>query len=186
MLVVGLGNPGSEYAETRHNAGFMVIDLLAENLRVSYWKEQAGAKVAVTRLGDEDLILAKPQTFMNISGKAVSKLVDAYGVSVPEVIIVHDDLDLPEGSVRVKRGGGHGGHNGLRSLTDQLGGAEYLRVRVGIGRPPGRQDAADYVLEPMRRDAAERLSAMVPTAAQAVLHVLEHGADSAMQEYNAS
>ena len=186
MLVVGLGNPGPEYAETRHNAGFMVVDLLAENLRVSYWKEQAGSKVAVTRLGEEDLVLAKPQTFMNVSGKAVRKLVDMYDATVHEVIIVHDDLDLPEGSVRVKRGGGHGGHNGLRSLTDQLGGGDYIRVRVGIGRPPGRQDAADYVLEPMRRDAAERLSAMVLTAAQAVMHVLENGADSAMQEYNAS
>jgi len=186
MLVVGLGNPGSEYAATRHNAGFMVIDLLAENLRVSYWKEQAGAKVAVTRLGDEELILAKPQTFMNISGKAVGKLIDAYDARVPDVIVVHDDLDLPEGSVRVKRGGGHGGHNGLRSLTEQLGSGDYIRVRVGIGRPPGRQDPADYVLEPMRREAAERLSAMIPTAAQAVVHVLEHGVESAMQEYNGS
>ncbi len=186
MLVVGLGNPGPEYAETRHNAGFMVIDLLAENLRVSYWKEQAGAKVAVTRLGDDELVLAKPQTFMNISGKAVAKLMDAYEAGLADVVIVHDDLDLPEGSVRVKRGGGHGGHNGLRSLTEQLGGGDYVRVRVGIGRPPGRQDAADYVLEPMRREAAERLADAVPTAAQAVLHVLEHGVDSAMREYNGS
>ncbi len=186
IVVVGLGNPGPEYAETRHNAGFMVIDLLAENLRVSYWKEQAGAKVAVTRLGDDDLVLAKPQTFMNISGKAVGKLVETYGAKASEVIVVHDDLDLPEGSVRVKRGGGHGGHNGLRSLTEQLGGGDYIRVRVGIGRPPGRQDPADFVLEPMRREAAERLAAMIPTAAQAVLHVLECGVDSAMQEYNAS
>ncbi len=186
MLVVGLGNPGPEYAETRHNAGFMVVDMLAENMRVSYWKDQAGAKVAVTRLGDEELVLAKPQTFMNISGKAAGKLVELYGAALTDVIVVHDDLDLPEGSVRVKRGGGHGGHNGLRSLTEQLGGAEYVRVRVGIGRPPGRQDPADYVLEPMRRDVAERLSAVIPTATQAVLHVLERGADSAMQEYNGS
>lgn len=186
MLVVGLGNPGPEYAKTRHNAGFMVIDLLAENLRVSYWKEQAGAKVAVTRLGKDDLVLAKPQTFMNISGKAVEKLIAAYDADVTETIVVHDDLDLPEGSVRVKRGGGHGGHNGLRSLTEQLRGSDYIRVRVGIGRPPGRQEPAAYVLEPMRAEAAERLAAMIPTAAQAVLHVLEHGVDSAMQEYNGS
>ena len=184
LMIVGLGNPGPEYARTRHNAGFMVIDLLAENLRVSYWKDEAGAKVGLVRLGDDDLVLAKPQTFMNISGKAVRKLADAYGVDPTDVIIVHDDLDLPEETVRVKRGGGHGGHNGLRSVNEQMG-ADYIRVRVGIGRPPGRQDPADFVLQPMRADAEERLEGVVPHAAQAVLHVLERGVESAMQEYNA-
>lgn len=182
-LVVGLGNPGPEYAETRHNAGFMVVDLLAENLRVSYWRDEAGVKVGLVRLGDDDLVLAKPQTFMNLSGKAIRKLADAYGVPFPEIIVVHDDLDLPEETVRIKRGGGHGGHNGLRSINEQLG-PDYIRVRLGIGRPPGRQDSADYVLEPMRKAAAERLEAVVPTGAQAVLHVLEYGVDRAMQEYN--
>lgn len=184
-MVVGLGNPGAEYANTRHNAGFMVVDLLAENLRVSYWKDEAGAKVGAVRFGDEDLVLAKPQTFMNLSGTAVRRLLDAYDVAPGDLIVVHDDLDLPEETVRVKRGGGHGGHNGLRSLTQALGTSEFVRVRVGIGRPPGRQDPADYVLEPMRREVAERLEAVVPHAAQAVLHVLEHGVESAMQEYNA-
>ncbi|MRS12321.1 MAG: aminoacyl-tRNA hydrolase [Actinobacteria bacterium] len=184
-IVVGLGNPGPEYENTRHNAGFRVIDLLAENLRVSYWKEEAGAKVGLVRFGQDDLVLAKPQTFMNLSGKAVSKLTQAYDADPSEVIIVHDDLDLPEETVRVKRGGGHGGHNGLRSLTESLGTGDFLRVRIGIGRPPGRQDSADFVLEPMSRRVAERLEAQVPHAAQAVLHVLEHGVDSAMQEYNA-
>ncbi len=184
-LVVGLGNPGSEYAETRHNAGFMVIDMLAENLRVSYWKDEAGAQVGLVRFGDEDLILAKPQTFMNLSGKAVKKLAETYGVPVPEVVIVHDDLDLPEETVRVKRGGGHGGHNGLRSLTDQVG-PDYIRVRMGIGRPPGRQDPAAYVLEPLRKEARERLESVIPVGAQAVLHVLENGVERAMQEYNGS
>lgn len=182
-LVVGLGNPGPEYARTRHNAGFMAVDLLAENLRVSYWKDEAGAKVGLVRLGEDDLVLAKPQTFMNLSGKAVGKLAAAHGVAAPDVIVVHDDLDLPEGTVRVKRGGGHGGHNGLRSVSESIG-ADYVRVRVGIGRPPGRQDPADFVLEPLRKDAAERMGAVIPTAAQAVLHILEHGADSAMREYN--
>jgi PTH1 family peptidyl-tRNA hydrolase len=184
-IVVGLGNPGEEYENTRHNAGFMVVDLLAENLRVSYWKDEAGAKVGLVRFGDEDLVLAKPQTFMNLSGKAVAKLARTYDARPEDVIVVHDDLALPEETVRVKRGGGHGGHNGLRSLSDALGTGEYVRVRLGIGRPPGRQDAADYVLDPMRKETAERLSAMVPHAAQAVVHVLEHGADSAMREYNA-
>lgn len=184
-LVVGLGNPGPEYAQTRHNAGFMVVDLIAENLRVSYWKDEAGAKVGLVRFGDDDLILAKPQTFMNLSGKSVKKLAETYGVAPADVVVIHDDLDLPEETVRVKRGGGHGGHNGLRSVTEQIG-QEYIRVRVGIGRPPGRQDPAAYVLEPMRKDAAERLEAVIPAGAQAVLHVLENGVERAMQEYNGS
>ncbi len=185
MIVAGLGNPGPEYHNTRHNAGFKVIDLLADNLRVGYWKNEAGAQVGLVRLGEEDLLLVKPQTYMNLSGKALARIGAAYEVPVARMVIVHDDLDLPEESVRVKRGGGHGGHNGLRSLTESLGSGDYVRVRIGIGRPPGRQDPADYVLEPMRREVAERLEAMVPHAAQAVLHVLEHGVDSAMREYNA-
>jgi PTH1 family peptidyl-tRNA hydrolase len=183
-LVVGLGNPGPEYAESRHNAGFMVVDLLGENLRAAYWKDEAGAKVAQVRLGDDDLILAKPQAFMNVSGKAVRRLLDAYGIPVAEVVIVHDDLDLPAGAVRAKKGGGHGGHTGLRSLSDDLGSGDYLRVRVGIGRPPGRQDPADYVLESMRKAALEEFAAVLPVAAQCVMHVLEDGIDSAMQEFN--
>ena len=184
-MVVGLGNPGQEYENTRHNAGFMVVDLLAENLRVSYWKDEAGAKVGLVRFGEDDLVLVKPQTFMNLSGKAIAKLAAAYEADPADIVIIHDDLDLPVESVRVKRGGGHGGHNGLRSLAEQLGTGDFPRVRLGIGRPPGRQDPADFVLEPMRREAAEQLAEMVPHAAQAVLHVLEHGLDSAMREYNA-
>ena len=184
-MVVGLGNPGPEYENTRHNAGFMTVDLLADTLRAAYWKDEGGAKVSHVRLGDDELVLVKPQTFMNISGKAVRKLADAYKVPVEEVVIVHDDLDLPEGSVRAKKGGGHGGHNGLRSLSEQLGGGDYLRVRIGIGRPPGRMDPADYVLEPLRREASERLAAMIPTAAQCVMTLLERGVDATMREYNA-
>jgi len=182
-LVIGLGNPGPEYAHTRHNAGFMVVDLLAETLGATYWKDESGAKTAKVRLGDEEVVLAKPQAFMNVSGKAVKRLVDTYGVPIEEVLVVHDDLDLAEGDVRAKRAGGHGGHNGLRSLHDAVGDS-YLRVRVGIGRPPGRMDAADYVLEPLRGERLERLMEPVPTAAQAVLDVIERGIDAAMTEHN--
>jgi PTH1 family peptidyl-tRNA hydrolase len=185
-LVVGLGNPGPEYTETRHNAGFKVVDVLGENLGASYWKEEAGARTALVRFGDEDLVLAKPQTYVNLSGKAIAKLAESYRAPVGQVVVVHDDLDLPAGVVRVKRGGGHGGHNGLRSINEQLGTGDYPRVRIGIGRPPGRKDPADFVLEPIRGAAAEELAAAVPTAAQAVTHVLEHGVDSAMREYNVS
>ena len=184
-MVVGLGNPGPEYANTRHNAGFMVVDLLAENLRVNYWKNEAGAAVGLVRFGDDDLVLVKPQTFMNVSGKAVRRLLELHEATPEDLIVIHDDLDLPEETVRVKRGGGHGGHNGLRSLVEALGTGEFVRVKLGIGRPPGRQDPADFVLEPMRREVAERLESVVPHAAQAVMHVLEHGVESAMQEYNA-
>lgn len=185
-MIVGLGNPGPEYERTRHNAGFLAIDLLADNLRATYWKEQGGAKVAVVRFGDEDLVLAKPQSFMNVSGGPVKKLAETYGVELGDLIIVHDDLDLPAGDVRVKRGGGHGGHNGLRSLHDKLMTDTYLRVRVGVGRPPGRMDAADYVLQPLKGAAWEEFEASIPTAAQAVADVLERGVDAAMREYNAS
>ena len=182
-LVVGLGNPGPEYAHTRHNAGFMVVDLLAETLGASYWRDESGAKTAKVRLGGEDLVLAKPQAFMNVSGKAVKRLLQSYGVSLEEVVVVHDDLDLAECDVRAKSGGGHGGHNGLRSLHDSVGDS-YLRVRVGIGRPPGRMDPADYVLEPLRGEKLERLRESIPTAAQVVLDVLERGIDAAMAENN--
>lgn len=184
-MVVGLGNPGPEYESTRHNAGFFVVDALAENLRASYWKDEAGARVSLVRLGDEELVLVKPQTFMNVSGKAVAKLLAAYAVTPEQVIVVHDDIDLPAGVVRVKRAGGHGGHNGLRSIIAETGSDAFVRVRLGIGRPPGRQDPADYVLEPMRGAAAEQLEGIVPAAAQAVMHVLEDGVEAAMQEFNA-
>ena len=183
-MVVGLGNPGPEYSNTRHNAGFMVVELLGENLGASYWKDEGGAKVSAVRIGDEDLLLVMPQTFMNLSGKAVRKLADAYDVDIHDIIVVHDDIDLPSGSVRAKDGGGHGGHNGLRSLHENLSSETYLRVRVGVGRPPGRQDPADFVLAPMGKTTAEEMAAVVPTAAQAVVHILEHGIDSAMQEFN--
>lgn len=184
-MIVGLGNPGPEYERTRHNAGFLAIDLLADNLRATYWKEQGGAKVAVVRFGDEDLVLVKPQAFMNVSGGPVKKLAEIHGVASADLIVVHDDLDLPAGDVRVKRGGGHGGHNGLRSLHDKLATGDYVRVRVGVGRPPGRMDAADYVLQPLKGVAWEEFEASVPTAAQAVLDILERGVDAAMRDNNA-
>lgn len=183
-MIVGLGNPGPEYERTRHNAGFLAVDLLGDNLRATYWKDQGGAKVAVVRFDDGDLVLAKPQTFMNLSGNSVAKLAAAHGVALEDIIVIHDDIDLPAGDVRVKRGGGHGGHNGLRSLHDRLASDAYLRVRVGVGRPPGRMDAADYVLQPLKGAAWDDLEASIPTAAQAALSILERGPEATMQDYN--
>lgn len=183
-LVVGLGNPGPEYDNTRHNAGFKVVDLLGENLRATYWKDQAGCKVAVVRFGDSDLVLAMPQSFMNLSGGPVKRVAQEYEVAFEQLVVVHDDIDLAPGRVLCKRGGGHAGHNGLRSLHEKLGTDSYLRVRIGVGRPPGRMDPADWVLQQLRGETLEELESVVPTAAQAVLHILEHGIDSAMREYN--
>lgn len=184
-MVAGLGNPGPEYVHTRHNAGFMVVDLLGDNLRAGYWKDDAGSLTASVRVGDDMVLLIKPLVFMNLSGKALKKLADAHNASVEKIIVVHDDIDLPAGDVRVKYGGGHGGHNGLRSITDALGSDGYIRVRIGVGRPPGNMAAADYVLQPLRGAILEELASSSLVAAQAVMHILEHGVDSAMREFNA-
>ncbi len=142
-MVAGLGNPGEEYANTRHNAGFKTVDELARRAGVSYWKNQLGAEVATTKVRDteaeggvREVVLVKPQSFMNTSGGPISKLCREYGIKPQEVLVVHDELDIPEGDVRVKVGGGHAGHNGLRSIIDKLGSRDFSRIRTGIGEPP--------------------------------------------------
>ena len=171
-LIVGLGNPGAKYAQTRHNVGFMTIDALAEELHTgsgSYWKDEAGALTTKVKAGrnGEQLVLAKPQTFMNLSGTSIKKLCEKYNINPEEnLIVVADELDLPAGEVRAKKGGGHAGHNGHRSTIDSLGTREYQRIRVGIGRPPGKMDAADYVLQPLRPQAFEDLAESAFQAAE--------------------
>lgn len=195
FLVLGLGNPGAEYAETPHNAGFLAADALAEQLGARYWKSQGGALVSAVTLdgvraaadaepGTATLIIAKPQDYMNRSGSAAKNLSKKYGVPADRVIVIHDDLDLPNGDVRCKEGGGHAGHNGLRSVHDRLGTDGYLRVRVGVGRPPGKMDPAKYVLRPWRGQDLEGLKVASATAADAVIHIVRHGISSAMNLYN--
>ncbi len=142
-MVAGLGNPGEEYAATRHNAGFCAIDVLAEKAGASYWKNQAGAAAAG---GKGMVVLVKPQSYMTTRGGPISTLCAQHKVKPEELLVIHDELDIPAGDVRVKVGGGHAGHNGLRSIIDKLGSRDFSRIRAGIGNPPGRMPVADFVL----------------------------------------
>ncbi len=157
-LIVGLGNPGPQYAANRHNAGFMVVDVLAARMGGRFKAHKHRADVVEGRLGGTRAILIKPKTYMNESGGPVAALRSFFGVPMEQVIVVHDELDLEAGVVRVKLGGGDNGHNGLRSVTKSLGSKEYLRVRLGVGRPPGQQDPADYVLRDVPAASARRRS----------------------------
>lgn len=194
-LVAGLGNPGQQYAMTRHNVGFMVADELARRAGAN-WTPPRGmrAEVAETRLGpaglgvpDADaarLILVKPRTFMNESGQAVGKLASFYQVTPKRIIAVHDELDLDLGQLRLKSGGGDNGHNGLKSLRAHLGSGDYFRVRVGIGRPPGRQEPADYVLASVPAALRDDLALAVDRAADAVETLILHGLTAAQNSFN--
>jgi PTH1 family peptidyl-tRNA hydrolase len=188
-LVIGLGNPGSEYARNRHNAGYLVADLLATRLGVRFSRHRrASAEVAEARLGvgadAPRLVLVKPLTYMNLSGGPVAGLAQFYKVPVERIIAVHDELDIPYGQLRLKIGGGEGGHNGLRSMSRSLGSREYVRVRFGIGRPPGRQDPADYVLSDFSAAERKELDFLVDRAADAVEAVLTRGLEAAQNAYH--
>jgi PTH1 family peptidyl-tRNA hydrolase len=188
-LVVGLGNPGKEYAGNRHNVGFMVADLLASRVGAKFGRhKRAHAEVAEARLGfgGPKLILAKPLTYMNLSGAPVAALAQFFKVPVDNIVAVHDELDLPYGEVRAKRGGGEGGHNGLRSMSKSLSTKEYARVRFGIGRPPGRQDAADYVLSDFGSAERKELEFLVDRAADVVEAVVLEGVEWAQNKYHGS
>lgn len=186
-LVVGLGNPGKEYARNRHNVGFMVAELLAGRLGAKFARHRrAVAEVAEGRLGfgGPKLILARPLTYMNLSGGPVAALTQFYKVPPGQVIAVHDELDIAYGLVRVKCGGGEGGHNGLRSMTKSLGTKEYVRVRVGVGRPPGRQDPADYVLSDFSAVERKELDFVVDRAADVVESVVTQGVEKTQNAYH--
>jgi PTH1 family peptidyl-tRNA hydrolase len=203
-MVVGLGNPGAEFDETRHNAGFAVVDALAEKLGASYWKSRPGALVAEiewprvagarVRLpngsldgsataGPSLIVLVKPQSYMNVSGGPVAHLAKEYGVPAAGILVAHDDLEVDAGRIRVRMGGGHAGHNGLRSLCDKLGTREFGRLRVGIGRPPGRMEPADFVLKRLRGSEAQEFAVTVADAADIALFAIEQGMAKACARY---
>ncbi len=186
LLVVGLGNPGPQYAKTRHNVGVMVADLLAGRIGTAFKvHNRSGAEVATGRLGHRPVVLAKPRCYMNESGRQIGPLAKFYSVPAADVIVIHDELDIDFGRVRLKLGGGEGGHNGLRSVANALGSKDFQRVRIGIGRPPGRKDPAAFVLEPF--SAAERTE--VPTicelAADATELLIEAGLETAQNQVHA-
>lgn len=183
-IIVGLGNPGGKYARTRHNAGFMAIDALAESLRADIAQEKHHALLGRVRIDSQEAVLVKPQTFMNESGRAAGGVLRGSYAEIADLIVIHDELDLPLGTVRVKIGGGHGGHNGLRSLIEQLGSAEFVRVRVGIGRPDPGMDAADYVLSRFRPEEWEIVAKAIATAAEAARAVAVEGPTRAMNMFN--
>lgn len=190
-MIAGLGNPGAEYAETRHNAGFQTVDELARRAGVSYWKNQLGAEVATVRVSDpeaeggtRDVVLVKPQSFMNTSGGPISKLCREYNIKPEELLVVHDELDIPAEDVRVKVGGGHAGHNGLRSIIDKLGSRDFSRIRFGIGEPPGRMSGADFVLKQLRGKEAEAFADTVMRAADACELALSRGVIFARDHVN--
>ena len=180
QLVVGLGNPGPNYAQTRHNLGFMVADLLAARLGSKFKvHKRSGAEIVTGRLGGRPVVLAKPRCYMNESGRQVGPLAKFYSVSAADVLIIHDELDIDFGQIRLKIGGGEGGHNGLRSVAAALGTKEFKRVRIGIGRPPGRKDPAAFVLENFSATERAEVPTICEQAADATELLIELGLESA-------
>ena len=185
FLIVGLGNPGKEYARTRHNVGEEAVALLAERVGVSFKAGRDKAKVAEVTLRGRRCVLAFPLTFMNESGQAVGALTRRYGITDPaQIIVIHDELDLPPTQVRVKVGGGLAGNNGLRSITQHLKTQDYLRVRIGIGKPPSKERGASHVLAKLPKAEREAFDVAIQIAADAVEALVAEGSDAAMRQFN--
>ncbi len=186
LLVVGLGNPGPQYAKTRHNLGFMVADVLAGRIGAQFKvHKRSGAEIVTGRLGHRPVVLAKPRTYMNESGRQVGPLAKFYSVMPADIIVIHDELDIDFGRIRLKLGGGEGGHNGLRSVGSSLGTKNFQRVRIGIGRPPGRKDPAAYVLEPFTSAERAEVPAICEQAADATELLIEVGLETAQNQVHA-
>jgi PTH1 family peptidyl-tRNA hydrolase len=185
-LLIGLGNPGREYRDTRHNLGFMVIDRLIVRLNAQGMKVQSKAIVTTATYEGRKIILAKPQTYMNLSGQSAQGLLNFYKLPVENMLIAHDDLDIPFGAIRIRPKGGPGGQGGMASTIEQLGTKDFPRLRLGIGRPPGRMDPADYVLQNFSREEMKFLSEIVDRAADAALTFVMDGLNKAMNKYNGS
>lgn len=185
FLIVGLGNPGRAHLYNRHNVGFMVADRLATHHGIELKRVQNKAIVGSGRIADRPVIVAKPQTFMNLSGEAIGPLVNYYRIPQRNILVVYDELDIPFAVIRLREKGGAGGHNGMRSLIQHLGN-DFARMRMGIGRPPGRMDPAAFVLQDFGREELPLLSEMLSTAVEAVESFVRHGIDLTMSRFNGS
>jgi len=183
-LIAGLGNPGVEYSYSRHNIGFLVLDALARMADIEINRGKFDSHLGRGMISGDPVILAKPQTFMNLSGVAVGKLARYFGIGAEEILVVHDDMDFPAGDVRIKMGGGAGGHKGLLSIIDHLGGADFARIRVGIGRPPAGEMAEGYVLERFSESEMETVTHAIESACDALFEVVSSGVQAAMNKCN--
>jgi peptidyl-tRNA hydrolase, PTH1 family len=183
-VVVGLGNPGSSHGRSRHNVGFRVVDALAERHRMRFSRREYKSQVAEGRMGGSDVLLMKPQTYMNLSGEAVGRARRALGLDPEQFIVVYDDLDLAVGRVRVREGGSAGGHHGVESIIEALGSKAFPRVRIGIGRPASKSGNVDYLLDAMTSEEAETLADSVERGADAVQTMLAEGVLAAMNRFN--
>lgn len=183
-LLVGLGNPGRQYENTRHNVGFMVMNRMASKLGEKFSKLESKALISKCTYQGQRLLLAKPQTYMNLSGRAVGSLMRYYKIPLTNLMVAYDDVDLPLGAVRMRPGGGSAGQKGMQSIVEQLGSEDFPRLRIGIGRPAGRMEAADYVLQDFRKNELETLNVVLDSASQAILAFVSEGLDKAMTLYN--
>lgn len=185
FLIVGLGNPGREYRENRHNVGFMTLDSLARKMSLAFTRRQSDALYAAGRLADAPIILAKPQWYMNLSGRSVASLVKFHDIPLERLIVIFDELDLPLGTLRLRPEGGTSGHHGMESIVEALGTQAFPRLRFGIGRPPGRMDGAAYVLQDFGADERPIVEATITRAVEAVETFLTEGIVTAMNRFNA-
>lgn len=188
-LVVGLGNPGFLYVRNRHNIGFMCVSDLAKQLNAGFDRKQGHARTGMGMVGNRKVLMARPQTYMNASGESVELLLRKYDMRPADLIIIHDDLDLPVAKLRLRLGGGSGGHNGIESIIRHIGTQEFYRVRVGIGRPDVADDEKEdavvsYVLSDFTRDERKAIDAVIPTVSQAVITLLHEGIVAAMNKFN--
>lgn len=183
-IIVGLGNPGNEYAKTRHNVGFMLVDALAEHLNINLWKDKFNAQIAEGRIGTEKILLVKPQTYMNNSGEAVGPLMRWYKVTPEDIIVAHDDMDIPAGTIRIRKKGSSGGHNGIKSLIAHLGSENFPRVRLGVGRPLPGWSVVNHVLASFPQEDKTAVDEAIKYLIPAVECIVNDSVDMAMNKYN--
>ena len=183
-LIVGLGNPGSEYAKTKHNVGWMFVDRMAERIGATGWKEKEKGMVAEGRVGAEKVLLVKPMTYMNNSGECVGPLMRWYKLGPEDVLVVHDDMDIPAGTIRIRKKGSAGGHNGIKSLIAHIGSEKFIRVRIGIGRPLPVRTVINHVLEPFAAEDVPRIAEAIEYLQPAVDCIINEDVDMAMNRYN--